>query len=473
MNKYKRLAANTVIFAIGSFGSKILTLLLTRLYTYNLQPSDNSTKELLEITANFLIPIVTFSITDAIIRYGIDEDYNDKEVFSSACIIEFCGFIVFLALSPLIGLIPYTKGFLWYLIGYILASSLHALFAQFARARGKVKLFAVDGIFSTLTLFSSNILLIGNFHMGVRGFMLSVMFSDALSAVCLFFIQRLWRYFSLSAVNKPMTKKMLQFSVPLIPTAVLWIITGFSDRLFIRYIHGPKETTGAAAAGIYGVSSKIPNLVSTVSTIFFQAWNMSAIMENKSSDKGKFYENIYSAYTSLMFVASGFLIAFVRILSAILIDYSQFPEYKTAYIYTPVLVIAVLFMCFNQFLSSIYQATQKTTHSFWTALITAVINIVLNYFMITAWGIMGAVIATFVSYFVCYVIRIWDARKLIRFKVGHVKFYINTCLLFIISLFQILEWQYYYPVSFALLAVLIIINFKAVILTAKKLLKRG
>jgi len=48
MNKYKKLVSNTLIFAIGSFGSKILLLLLTRLYTGNINPGDNSTKELLE-----------------------------------------------------------------------------------------------------------------------------------------------------------------------------------------------------------------------------------------------------------------------------------------------------------------------------------------------------------------------------------------------------------------------------------------
>ena len=36
MNKYKKLVSNTLIFAIGSFGSKILLLLLTRLYTGNI-----------------------------------------------------------------------------------------------------------------------------------------------------------------------------------------------------------------------------------------------------------------------------------------------------------------------------------------------------------------------------------------------------------------------------------------------------
>lgn len=58
----QKLVSNTLIFAIGSFGSKILLLLLTRLYTGNINPGDNSTKELLEQTANFLIPIITFPL---------------------------------------------------------------------------------------------------------------------------------------------------------------------------------------------------------------------------------------------------------------------------------------------------------------------------------------------------------------------------------------------------------------------------
>ena len=98
MNKYKKLASNTLIFAIGSFGSKILLLLLTRLYTGNINPGDNSTKELLEQTANFLIPIITFSIADAVIRYGIDKNFDNRKVFTSACVTELFGIGILLLL---------------------------------------------------------------------------------------------------------------------------------------------------------------------------------------------------------------------------------------------------------------------------------------------------------------------------------------------------------------------------------------
>ena len=104
MNQYKRLAANTMIFAIGSFGSKILTLFLTKLYTANINPADISTKELLEQTANFLIPIVTFSITDAILRYGLTRNYDKGKIFTSSYLVLGLGVCVMVAAHATIAL---------------------------------------------------------------------------------------------------------------------------------------------------------------------------------------------------------------------------------------------------------------------------------------------------------------------------------------------------------------------------------
>ncbi len=433
MDRYKKLVSNTLIFAIGSFGSKILLLFLTRLYTANINPSDNSTKELLELTANFLIPVITFSIAEAIIRYGVDRNYNNRKVFTSACMAELCGVLLLVILSPLLNLLPYTEGYVVLLVIYCITSGFRQIASNFVRAIGRVKLFALDGILATITLFIFNVIFISVLDLGVTGFMLSVILSDFLSGVFLWTVAKLPRYFRFKSLDKRVTRTMLRFSIPLIPSALLWLITGFSDRLFVRYMSGPSGLVGETAAGVYGVSSKIPNLISTISTIFFQAWNMSAIEEVGSKDRGHFYKRVFDAYQSFMFIAGAFLIVFVRILSDILIDSSTYPEYATAFQYTPILVIAVMMMCYNQFLSSVYTSTQHTTHSFWTALVAAVVNIVLNIVLIHLWGIMGAVVATFASYFICYCIRIIDARRYVYFPVNHAKFIANTGILFILS----------------------------------------
>lgn len=72
MNKYKKLIGNTVIFAIGSFSSKLLVFLLMPLYTRVLTTSDYGVMDIIVNTSNLLIPIVMVSINEGIIRFGLD-----------------------------------------------------------------------------------------------------------------------------------------------------------------------------------------------------------------------------------------------------------------------------------------------------------------------------------------------------------------------------------------------------------------
>lgn len=476
MNKYKKLAMNTVIFAIGSFGSKILLFLLTGLYTTNISSSDSSTKELLEITANFLIPIFTFSMTESIIRFGLDKNYDKRKIFTSASLVSVGGLVLMVIFVPLLSLISfldYLDGYTILLIVYIFTSSFRSLCSQFVRARGMVKLFSFDGILTTLTLFIFNIIFISKLGLGVRGFMLSVILSDFLSALFLFFAARLYRFLNIRYFSPDLARTMLRFSVPLIPTAVMWIITGFSDRLFIRYMESDKVQLGEMAAGIYGYATKVPNLISMVSTIFFQAWNMSAITENDSKDRNKFYEKVYSSYQSIMFIAAAFLIAFVQIISPLIIKTKNFPEYASVYLYTPILVVAVLFMCFNQFLSSIYTATKHTKNSFWTSLIACVVNIALNIILIPNFGIQGASIATFASYFICYAVRIVDTRRYVPFRVDFRSFILNTAVLLALCYTVINKPMFYQVYLVCGFIFVVVCNYKAIFTMAKKLLKRG
>ena len=94
MNKYKKLAMNTMVFAIGSFGSKILVLLLTRLYTGHLSPAESGVKNMLELTALFLQPIFTFALQEYLIRFGLDKNYDKREVFTTSSTLTLAGMVI-------------------------------------------------------------------------------------------------------------------------------------------------------------------------------------------------------------------------------------------------------------------------------------------------------------------------------------------------------------------------------------------
>lgn len=472
MNKYKKLASNTLIFAIGGFGSKLLMFLLTYLYTDQMSTNDYGTKELLETTANLLIPIVTFSIADAVIRFGLDRRYDKRRVLTNACLAELGGLLVLVLLSPLLHFIPYMKGYTILLFVYICTSSFRQLSSQFIRARGLIKLFALDGILATFSLFLFNLLFIAKLGMGIRGFLISVILSDFLSGLFLWTVAGIHRYFSLRYFSPGLLASMFRFSLPLIPTAVMWIVTGFSDRLFVRYMSGPATLVGESAAGVYSAASRIPNLLFMVSTIFFQAWNISSVTENDSADRSRFYTRVFSAYQSILFIAAGFIIALVHPLSDLLISDNMDAAYADVYQYTPLLVISVLLMAFNQFLSSIYTATRHTRNSFWTALAAMVTNLVLNALLIPKWGVFGAIVATVCSYLICYVIRIVDARRYVPFAVNHRLFTVNMLVLLWMGVAVICGVSYYPLYLAAGVLFLCGINYPALLSTIRKVLKR-
>jgi len=476
MNKYKKLAFNTMIFAIGTFGSKILGFLLNRLYTSHFPPEDSGVKDLLFTTALFLQPIFTFALQEYLIRFGLDKKYDKGKVFTTSAVMTTVGMIMMAFVIPVlsgISALDFIQGYSLMLTVYIITSSLRMLCQQFVRSLDKVKLFSLDGILATLTLVIFNVLFIAKLHWGVKGFLLATICSDFLSSAFLFTAAGLHKYTGAKYFSGKLAKEMLKFAFPLIPTIVMWTITSLSDRLFLSEMHSEFHVLGKGAAGIYGYANAVPGLISMVSTIFFQAWNMSAITENDSADRNKFYAKVFSAYEAIMFIASAGLIFFVKFVTSIIINTNKYPEYETVYLYVPVLVVAVVFMCFDQFLGSIYSATKHPRNSFWTAFVACALNIPMNYLLIPVWGINGAAIATLFSYLICFWVRIIDARYYVPFKFNAPKNILNMVLLLIMSAVMMTEVKFYLFWAFIIAAVVAAMNFKALLTTVNKLLKRS
>ena len=475
MNKYKKLAFNTVIFAIGTFGSKILVIFLSRLYSANISPSDSGVKGMLETIALFLQPIFTFALQEYLIRFGLEKKYDKREVFTTSAALTLAGMALMAVIVPLlrhIAFLDFISGYTVLLIIYVLTSSIRMLCQQFVRARDMVKLFSLDGILATLTLFVFNIIFIAVLHWGVKGFLLAVILSDLCSSVFLFVVADLGKFASPRYFSSSLASEMMRFAAPLIPTIVMWTVTSLSDRLFITYMHSDHAELGRSAAGIYDYANRIPNLISMVSTIFFQAWNMSAITENNSADRNRFYSRVYAAYEAVLFIAAAGLLLLIKPVTSLLVTSSSYSAYSMVYIYTPLLTASVIFMSLDQFLGSVYSATRHTKNSGWTAFVACVVNLAMNFFLIPELGIQGAALATFLSYFICFWVRIIDARYYVPFAFSPVKTALNTGLVLTACCIIIFRAPLTFLWVFFIAAAMIVINGQALLLTAKKLLRR-
>lgn len=421
MNRRKKLLFNMGILAFGTFGSKIVVFLLMPFYTAWLSTEQYSAAELISSTANLLIPLACVGIANGIFRFAAERESDKRAVFSTSVALLGIGSLVFLALSPLLGLIDLLDGWVWLVICYVLSANLQSVCAQYVRAVDRTTLFSVQGILNTLLTVLFNILFLAVWEMGVLGYVLSVIVGNLLTTLFLVVVARLWRSFSVRAINRRMMRDLLVFSLPMIPTTVCWLITDLSDRYMVSYF------CGGAVNGIYSAAYKIPTVVTLVSGIFMQAWQFSAVAESSDEEGCKsFYSEVFRGFLSVTAIGSVWLVLLAKPLSQILLNRAYFDAWR----YMPTLLCAAAVEAIVAFLATVYMVKKKSMHSFLTAMIGTLLNLLLNLCLIPEWGALGAAVATLTAYVAVWIARMIDAPRMIGFSLCLPRQLLSILLLF-------------------------------------------
>jgi len=453
-NKYTTLLSNTLLIALGTFGSKLLVFFMVRFYTDYLTTSQYGTADLITHTANLLFPIISIGITEGVFRFALDSERNRKSVFTIGFSAITLGSLFFVLIIPILNLVKEFKGFIWLIVIYTLAACYHALCAQYIRAIGKTALFALQGIINTSLVIVLNIIFLAFFNMGITGYVLSVAVADTLCTLFLIIKEKLWKCITKN-IEKSDLSAMLKYSIPLIPTTVFWWITSASDRYMVNGFIGSESN------GIYAVSYKLPTLLTLLATVFMQAWQFSAVTESEGDKKEHtdFFSKVWGSFQAVMFLAGSGVIVFAKVAMKILTT----DEFYSAWEFVPLLAVAMIFTAFTNFMGSVYVVNKKSNISFLTALVGGVSNIILNFILIPSpMGVQGAALATVISYMLAFIIRSIVAIKYIPFNL-HVKhILINTIIIFVQTVVMIFEIKYWIIIETLLLVLLLALNIKFV-----------
>jgi O-antigen/teichoic acid export membrane protein len=408
VDKYKKLATNTIIFAIGTFSSKILSFLLMPFVTRMMGTGDYGAADLVQQTANVLIPIVFLQINSACLRFALDKNENKGDVFTIGIRTTLKGFVVFLLFAYPISLITINDfklgDYIILIYTFVLVSGTRQLCQQFVRGCGHVKTFAIDGILATATTLVFNVLFLGPLHWGVTGYIVAIIASDACSIIFFFVTQKLWKYVKVKGVKKQTKIDMLKYSIPMMPSIILWWVINVSDRYMVTYF------IDSSANGLYTAASKIPNFIIMFSSIFIDAWQLSAVDEYDNDCKANFFTNVFRVYSGGVFAAASGLILACQIITKILVSSSYYESWQ----YVPVLIISTTLSCFVNFLASVYMASKKTVMGMVTALAGAATNVVLNLILIPKIGALGAAIATVCAFVVVFITRAINTRQYVK-----------------------------------------------------------
>lgn len=129
---------DTLIFSLGSFGSKIILFFMVPLYTNYLTTEEYGTADLVFTVAQFLTPIMSVVIHDAIIRYGLSKDFKREDVLRVGYYIIGVDILVAIALGPVVGLYKPLTQWKWYLSVYAVISIVDSIQFNYLKACGKI-----------------------------------------------------------------------------------------------------------------------------------------------------------------------------------------------------------------------------------------------------------------------------------------------------------------------------------------------
>lgn len=434
--KFKYLGKNTFIFAISSFGTKLLSFFLVPLYTNVLSTAEYGTVDILTSSATLLIFIFTLNISDGVLRFALEKKDNSKEIFTYGLKVLFKGALLLSILLLIIAcsnLLDWDVYYYIFLILYFILNTLYEIVSNYLRAIDKVKDVAIIGIISSLSLIVSNIIFLLVLKIGMTGYLISIILGP-LVATIYGFIKSEYRISDLKYICDDKTANEINaYCKPLVINSLALWINGYLDKYFITAICGVSQN------GIYSVASKIPSILAICYSIFSQAWTLSAVRDYDAEDKDGFISNTYNIYSSLLMCVCSLLILFNIPLAKFL--YAK--DFFEAWRYSSILLIAIMFNAMTAFLGGLFSATKNSKVLAFTTIISALTNTVLNALLIPVLGALGAAIATAIAYATMFFIRYYVIKKYIKLNTNIIKEIVLYILLSLQVVFEHLNNHFY------------------------------
>ncbi len=425
MSKYKYLATNTLVFFISKFSSKILVFLLLPLYTSVLSTSEYGISDLMNTSVSLFYIILTLMVAESVLRFSFDKNYEKAQIFST-------GLFFILVSSILMGLgiiiankINKIKIFDGYWLHYFLLYvfySLDNLLANFIRGLEKIKLIALAGVVGTIVTVISNIFLLVVFKYGIYGYLTSMILSHVVVSVAYLVFGRAYRYIDFKIINKNLIIEMIKYSTPIVVVQISWWINSAIDRYIVALLLGTSET------GLLSLAHKIPSMLTVFTSVFMQAWKLSAIKEYESESSRQFYSKILNLYNSVLIIAGAFIIAFIKPISSLIFK----SEFSSAWYLAPVFILAFVINGISAFLGTFFIANKNTKSLAYSTLIGAGVNIILNFVLIKRVGTFGAGISTAISYFIISIIRIVQVEKKMHLNLEYARIITSYILLVVL-----------------------------------------
>lgn len=424
MNNQKELLINTIIIFVGRICTQFISFLLLPIYTFYLIKSDYGVIDLIQTYVALFIPIIALRLDSSVFRFLIDERKNEEkkqEIITSALAILILQILVFSVIYFILKIFISFQ-YYWLIIFNIIFMTLSSVLLQVSRGIGDNIGYSLTCVISGVVTIVLNIICIIVLHMGGTGVLLASGIANLIGCIVLFIRNKLYNYIKPKKINKKRIKSLLKYSLPMIPDGLSWWVINVSDRTIISFF------INTAANGIYAVSSKFSNILSSFFSVINMSWQESASLHINDKDRDSFFSQTINNILSIFVVLCVGIMVCIPLAFNLLIG----KDYHSALVYIPILLLSNIFNVLGGMFGGIYISKKMTKSVAKTTIIAAIINMLINLIFVKWFGLFAAAGSTLIAYFVIFLYRWIDTKKYVKISFNK-KIIIESIAIFVFS----------------------------------------
>jgi O-antigen/teichoic acid export membrane protein len=408
---FKRLFRDTLIYGSGRVVLQIFAVILVPVWTRVFNPSDYGIIEALATGIAALTLIASLGLESASQRSYFDYSEEEKRsrVLSTALVALLASSAVISALGisfrheiarELLGSEKYST--LVVLGVLVIPVALLTNFTQeIMRLRHEPWRYTAVSLVSGLAVIVFSLIFVLGLDQHLRGYYLGLLVGSSMALLvgCVL-VRKALR----PVVDRRELRVMLAYGLPLVPVAASTWVLQLADRFFLLHYSTLRDL------GLYGVAYRLANLLLLGTTAFSLAW--APLMLELHAEDPQAERSLRSR--TLNYVT--FLVAFgAVVLSAYAREIFQTitaPTFADAYKVVGLLAGSIVFIGMNAVTVSGTSIVRRTGYLARYTFYAAVLNIALNFALIPPLGIVGAAVATLVTYGVLAAFYYYRSEKL-------------------------------------------------------------
>lgn len=408
IDKFKKLSLpvkSAIAFTIASFLEKGVSLLTTPVFTRILEPSEFGLISVYSSWFGIITIIATLNLThgtlnSAMINFEEERDDYLSSTLVLSNVVTIIMFAIYLLFRDVLNEIIQLPSILVFLI-FLISFFNPALSFEVSRRRYEYKyknpllIMILNSILSPVIAIV--LVMISSQNKGIYKIWGSTLVTLVFS---------LYYYFKIlnngkNLCNKKYWKFALAMAIPLIPHYLSMIVLASSDKIMISNMIDLKS------AGFYSIAYTIGSTV----TVFWGAINSSLIPWTYEKIKTNSIDTIKYRVNSIILFYSIMCLTVVLFAPEILFIMAPI-EYKEAINVIPPVIVGVYFMSLYSLFANVEFYYKKSNYIMFASIISAALNVILNYALIPRYGYIAAAYTTLLTYLLNAIFHYYFMKKI-------------------------------------------------------------